>query len=148
MTLMDTYLTMVGMDEADQQVEQAEQVKEAEADEAVVETVKLATDYDAAGRRLAHALYGQRKLAGLGFPGKEEDEKEREAEREGLENKPKAKKAPFEGKKDEGEDKEKKREKEGDGEEQEVAEKKASILVRAAEDPEFRAQLLNWHSGS
>ena len=149
MTLMDTYLNLVGMDEVDQQAAEVEQVKEAEADEATGEVVKMAQDYDAAGRRLARALWGSQKLAGLGFPGKEEDEKEREAEREGSENKPKAKKAPFEGKKDEGEDEEKKRKKEGDGEEQEeVAEKKASILARAAEDPEFRAQLLNWHSGS
>lgn len=148
MTLMDTYLHLCGMDEVDQQAAEVEQIKEAEVEEATGAVVKMATDYDAAGRRLAHALWGQQKLAGLGFPGKVEDEKEREAEREGSENKPKAKKAPFEGKKDEGEDEEKKRKKEGDGEEQEVAEKKASILARAAEDPEFRAQLLNWHSGS
>lgn len=147
MGLMDIYLDIAGMDEADQKVVE-EQVKEAAVvQEAAVETVKMAHDYDAAGRRLAHALWGQQKMAGLGFPGKEEPEKEREAEREGSENKPKAKKAPPE-REDEGEDKEKKREKEGDGEEQEVAEKKASILARAAEDPEFREKLLNWHSGS
>lgn len=150
MTLMDTYLNLVELDEGDQRAAEVEQVKEAEVDEAIGHTVKMASDYDAAGRRLAHALWGQNreKLAGLGFPGKVEDEKERQAEREGSENKPKAKKAPFEGKKDEGEDEEKKRKKEGDGEEQEMEEKKASILARAAEDPEFRAQLLNWHSGS
>lgn len=154
MSLMDIYLQLGGMDAADQEVV-AEQVKEAAAQgEAAAETVKMAHDYDAAGRRLARALWGQQKLAGLGFPGKEEDEteKEREAEREGSENKPKAKKAPAE-REDEGEGKEKKRSKQGDGdedddEEQEMAEKKASILARAAEDPEFAAKLLAWHQGS
>lgn len=151
MSLMDIYLQLGGMDAADQEVV-AEQVKEAaQQDEAATETVKMAHDYDAAGRRLARALWGQHKLAGLGFPGKEEDEgkgKEREAEREGSENKPKAKKAPME-REDEGGGDEKKRKDEGDGEEQEgMAEKKASILARAAEDPEFAAKLLAWHQDS
>jgi hypothetical protein len=137
MTLMDTYMDLVGLDQDDEVVAEQEEIKEAEAHEGVVDVVKLAYDYDAAGRRLAHVFFGNYvKTAAFG---REEEESARMEEREGE--------ARSEEKEDEAKAREKRRKKEGEGEEQAAVEKKAEIMDRLRSDPEYREAAVDWYTG-
>jgi hypothetical protein len=139
MSLEHVYLELEGLDRGGQPspAEAAEQEKTAE--EIAEETVKLATDYDTAGRQLAHAYFGnymKKQGAAMPFMGKETPEEEAAEKREEKE----------EG----GEKKEEKKESKKEEAKERLAalqEKKAAILARAEEDPEFKAKLLNWHAG-
>jgi len=131
MSLEHVYEEMLGLDEGPTAEEIQEQEKVAE--EVAEETVKLAQDYDTAGRDLAH-VYANNWLAKHGaeaFAGRETSEEEAAEE--------KAKKKKAEKKDGEDEDEE---------EEESAEEKKASYLACAQADPEFANMLLEYRAAT
>jgi endogenous inhibitor of DNA gyrase (YacG/DUF329 family) len=129
MSLMDLYIQMEELD-APQEKAAAQQAEQS------AEAIKLAQDYDAAGRAKAHVDFNRWASEKLGA--EEHEEKETPAEeRKEEERKRKAKK-------------EEKKE-EGEGGEQSIAEriaeKKSSILAKMAEDPEYAKALVQHYLG-